>query len=422
MKIGDRKKKKGLSEMVGYILLISMTIILSLMVYGWLKTYVPTSSVECADGASLFMQDFNYSCPKNTLNLTLKNNGRFDLAGYFIHATTNPTQELAVTDISVYTPKGNGGAVTYWSGGTQDYNPISAGSTMKDGFDLSAIGQIYSIEIVPMRYELIKNRNRPVSCSNAKITEKLSCTVAASCNGRWAPPEDAGVQCDGTPNCQSNCLCSSGYEPDNLGGCTLLCGNGRLDGTEQCDDGNKNNLDGCSSTCQIETNWYCVNNPMPSVCTTVLFQYLASAAKPLDDGWTGYVCGSGSCNNYNDYIKSSTSNSCSVDSSCGSYYMTTQRNFAAYKLISTSGYKNIKLTYYSGKSDSGTLTVEYNLNDGSWSSVGTISNNNAWTKNSLTLPSNAGDVINVKVRFWLSTNNNNYLGLFDSVNITAQKK
>jgi cysteine-rich repeat protein len=31
-----------------------------------------------------------------------------------------------------------------------------------------------------------------------------------------------------------------------------LCGNGELDGSEQCDDGNNNDGDGCSATCQIE--------------------------------------------------------------------------------------------------------------------------------------------------------------------------
>jgi cysteine-rich repeat protein len=37
--------------------------------------------------------------------------------------------------------------------------------------------------------------------------------------------------------------------------CTIgACGDGKIDGSEQCDDGNTTNGDGCSSTCQLETN------------------------------------------------------------------------------------------------------------------------------------------------------------------------
>src|SRR3989344_8392030 len=75
--------KKGLSVMIGYILLISMAITMSAIVYQWVKTYVPQDSIECKDGVSLFVQGYNYDCGADTLNLNLKNNGRFDLAGYF---------------------------------------------------------------------------------------------------------------------------------------------------------------------------------------------------------------------------------------------------------------------------------------------------------------------------------------------------
>ena len=35
--------------------------------------------------------------------------------------------------------------------------------------------------------------------------------------------------------------------------CKLGCGNGSVDqDTEECDDGNNNNLDGCSSSCRSE--------------------------------------------------------------------------------------------------------------------------------------------------------------------------
>jgi cysteine-rich repeat protein len=48
------------------------------------------------------------------------------------------------------------------------------------------------------------------------------------------------------------------------------CSNGLLDAGEQCDDGNKLNYDGCSSSCTIEDGWSCPDDPLHSgsICVT----------------------------------------------------------------------------------------------------------------------------------------------------------
>ncbi len=51
----------------------------------------------------------------------------------------------------------------------------------------------------------------------------------------------------------------------------VTCGNGRVDafsdgGAEACDDGNKVDGDGCSSTCALEAGWVCARHP--SICGT----------------------------------------------------------------------------------------------------------------------------------------------------------
>ena len=43
------------------------------------------------------------------------------------------------------------------------------------------------------------------------------------------------------------------------------CGNGQLDKDETCDDGNSVNGDGCSSTCLIESGYFCGN--VSAACT-----------------------------------------------------------------------------------------------------------------------------------------------------------
>ena len=44
---------------------------------------------------------------------------------------------------------------------------------------------------------------------------------------------------------------------DSLGRCTENCGKGANYGFLECDDGNRNDNDGCSSACKIEDGWIC---------------------------------------------------------------------------------------------------------------------------------------------------------------------
>ena len=43
----------------------------------------------------------------------------------------------------------------------------------------------------------------------------------------------------------------------------VLCGNGKLEGAEGCDDGNSVNGDGCSSGCKTEDGWECKSYSSP---------------------------------------------------------------------------------------------------------------------------------------------------------------
>ena len=80
-------------------------------------------------------------------------------------------------------------------------------------------------------------------------------------NGR----PDPGEQCDDynksprdgcSPICQIECFESCGVCGSG-GPCPVFCGNGRLDTREACDDGNAVGGDGCSQDCAIEPGWHC---------------------------------------------------------------------------------------------------------------------------------------------------------------------
>ncbi len=84
--------------------------------------------------------------------------------------------------------------------------------------------------------------------------------------------------CDTNATCKDTegaytCTCKSGYhnpvgtEEEALGRvCNEECGDGVRTPAESCDDGNLDNLDGCTDTCIPETGWTC-SNTVPNICT-----------------------------------------------------------------------------------------------------------------------------------------------------------
>lgn len=172
-----KKEKKGVSVMIGYVLLITAAVVLGVIVYQWLRTYVPSEGASCPEGVSIFIKDYSCNSGGNQLNLTIKNNGKFSLAGYFIHASNQSDREIATTDISQKVSEGGawaGGSVAFVVGSSE--NPMKPNQEVKNVFNLSnsEINQIYLIEIIPARFQEVNDQLTFVSCGNAKIKEELS--------------------------------------------------------------------------------------------------------------------------------------------------------------------------------------------------------------------------------------------------------
>ena len=168
--------KKGVSLMIGYIILITIAIIISTIVYQQLKTYVPTDSIQCTDGVSILLDKVVYQCDNNTLGITIKNTGRFNIAGYYISASNKSSVDIGTIDLSKYTSTGKGGVV-YLGLSATNINPFAPNKEAGSTYDLSntSIGRLYFVQINPVRYENINGRNQLVNCGNARIKEALSC-------------------------------------------------------------------------------------------------------------------------------------------------------------------------------------------------------------------------------------------------------
>ncbi len=95
-----------------------------------------------------------------------------------------------------------------------------------------------------------------------------SCKFAHYCgDGLWDEIDRAnGEECDSGSEDTSESYegCSSECRLVNY------CGDGRKSHEEQCDDGNKEDGDGCSAACTMEANFACVTEAGKSVCTPIL--------------------------------------------------------------------------------------------------------------------------------------------------------
>jgi fibro-slime domain-containing protein len=112
-------------------------------------------------------------------------------------------------------------------------------------------------------------------CGDGKVAGNEQCDDGNTTNG------------DG---CSSTCAVETGYTCPTAGTlCTRLayCGNGVVDGTDQCDDGNNVSNDGCSATCKLEPGFACVSTGTPpkSVChPTVCGDGTKEGFEQCDDG------------------------------------------------------------------------------------------------------------------------------------------
>jgi cysteine-rich repeat protein len=89
---------------------------------------------------------------------------------------------------------------------------------------------------------------------------------------------------DGCVNCvrNTNWTCTGGTS-NTADSCTPLCGNVR-NGLEECDDGDTDNGDGCSSTCTVEAGYSCsgaINSA--SVCLPICGDGKKKAGEQCDD-------------------------------------------------------------------------------------------------------------------------------------------
>jgi len=154
------KNKKAISEIVGYTILIVIAVSLSILVYSFLRLYIPKEQVTCDEDVRLIIQD--YTCKGGKLNLTITNKGLFK-AGAFYLWFSNDSQKEQIN-------KNN--FLLYNKSNSPDLKP---GESFDSIYDISSFvsgTQDYELELQPA----IIVEKKIIVCENAIITQDITCT------------------------------------------------------------------------------------------------------------------------------------------------------------------------------------------------------------------------------------------------------
>jgi len=77
-----RLNKKAVSEIVGYSILIVISLSIGGLVYFYLNDHISRGESECSDGISIAIQ--SASCSNGQITLNLLNTGRFTIKGIYV--------------------------------------------------------------------------------------------------------------------------------------------------------------------------------------------------------------------------------------------------------------------------------------------------------------------------------------------------
>lgn len=157
--------RKGVSEMVSYVLLVVIAVGVSVVVFNFLSTYTPKEHAECSEDVRVVLQ--SYSCnvgSPGVLNVTLLNKGVFSVDAVYIRfgAQSRTVKDL-INDNDLYFTRIVGNS-----------NPgLAPGASASKTFQLPVVaGTKYGLEIEPA---VFSEKNELALCPQATITQEIAC-------------------------------------------------------------------------------------------------------------------------------------------------------------------------------------------------------------------------------------------------------
>lgn len=166
-----KKNKKAISEIVSYVLLISLAIAMAAAAYAFIRPYAekPLPQEECPESISIVLE--NYSCDQTTINFTLKNRGLFNVTGLKLKVINDT--KLFEYDFLWLLP------TTDWCNNIAG-DCLPCGSVEEkclgvgESIDITAqpYSRIYTMVIYPVKLK----DNVPFVCTSAVVKVPVNCT------------------------------------------------------------------------------------------------------------------------------------------------------------------------------------------------------------------------------------------------------
>ncbi len=282
------KDKKAVSVIIGYVMLISMAIALSILVFAWLRFYVsPGEELECPSDVALVIQDYYYD--GETLGLRLKNKGLFSIDGYFVRASNRSDAEVSsflLEQVEALSVQGQERQSIL-----KPNQVVERDFEKKDSEDNEILGDFTFVEVLPYIYE---DGNRLICGSVSRsIIQKDFAGSSGSSSGDSSgddgsdgssddgSSDDGDVSCSGDNDCGPGQVCTDSVCVD-LPSCTgELFINCNFNNQEECCDGNELSGEG---VCQ-NNEYTCIWDDSKSSCEVSWVDYSGETEEDC-----GYTC------------------------------------------------------------------------------------------------------------------------------------
>jgi len=161
-------KKRAVSMIVSYVILIVIAVGISVLVYNSLKLYLPSDKPTCPPEISLIIEET--FCNNSYLTLSLKNKGLFNVSAVYIRmANVSRATRIQINqDKSILDKPIAPGGTWEWLG-----NVTSGPIENSDGTYPSIVTSdgMYTIEIQPA----VISGQKIILCEHAVITEDIYC-------------------------------------------------------------------------------------------------------------------------------------------------------------------------------------------------------------------------------------------------------
>lgn len=155
----DNMNRKGVSEVIGYVLLIVIAVGLSVIVFNYLKVIVPKGEKPvCLEDVALAVQEYSCSANKN-ITLTLSNKGLFTVDAIYVRLAP-PNRKIGdqvnKDNVTLEIKPGESKKITY----------IITGALAASG-----PGE-YTLEVQPA----VQTDKGLAVCEKAVISQKINCS------------------------------------------------------------------------------------------------------------------------------------------------------------------------------------------------------------------------------------------------------